>query len=433
MPDVSAFAPSLTATSHDVFLCHKSSDKGVVKRLHELLQQNRVRSWFDAADLGAGERWHQGLLDGLNNSRVIAICLGPDGLGPWQKEEIQIAKQKQVNEGKLVVPLILPTCSANPVIPEWWNATHTINLLNEGLMHDPFAELLHAVDGRPKEGRYRPTVLVLANQNEPTVADGLAHIKTACGSLLQRVRVLDYSKSGLKADLETLLAQSDLFVSLLSLDSFTPLGDTFPNGIAEKARELARAAKKPLLEWRSEALPIPDSDGAAPFKNSSIKKWLPKQFANDVTESARERFSMVAPTNGEPTDRKKSILGFPNNGSDFARKIQTYLSDNHHIRCDSAGKWERVSKRLTSSDSHYDALIVILNGDDQWYDECSEWLDQMEESQREAIPVIGAYCHRTENPDEAQPRPLDLDEFEEYFGKPDLPKLAQRILAGGAE
>ncbi len=434
MANVNEFA---LPTKQDVFLCHNSADKGVVGRLQKLLAANQISSWYDAQDLTAGDRWHERLSEGLDHSRAIAICLGPEGLGKWQKEEVEIAKAKQVNDGKKLIPLTLPTCSDDLTLPAWLDSTHAIDLRHEGLEADPFGQLLKAIDGRPPAGRYRPTVVVLANRQEPeepTVKEALSEITTACRSVLHRVRVVEYTETTLKAVLEERLQQADLFVSLLSRNSFSPFGDTFANGIAVGARQLALRLKVPTLEWRSENLLLPeDAELALPFRNTDIKKWLPQQLGREVAQQAFDHFQ--EPHHGDDSDvnRKKSILGFPTKGADFARQIQSYLARNQ-IRCDSAGKWERVLKKLTSGANRYDALIVILNGDSEWYDECSEWLDDLEETKRHAIPQIGAYCHRVETSDQADPVPLGLDQFDEYFGNRDLQRLAQRILsAKGAE
>ena len=262
----------------------------------------------------------------------------------------------------------------------------------------------------------------------------LVNVSTSC--------IVAFSRGGLLARmlleqrLKSTLRHTDVLVSLLAPDSYDERpGSAFQNGIAGRARQLAAEADVKLIQWRSESMLLPsDRRVADRFRTTDTETCLPFELTRDVVATAEARFEPRPPkaadnSAGEDRDnRKRTVLGVPPDDDQFPREIADTLKLNQ-IRCDSLGKWENLMKRLTQGKSPYDALIVILNGDRAWRDECEVWLDQLETNHSDRLPPIGAYCHRAENRGEAGPVPFDLAQFQEYFGKNDLPKLAKRINA----
>jgi Tfp pilus assembly protein PilF len=95
---------------YDVFLSHNGRDKEVVEDLARRLEDEaQLRPWLDKWNLVPGEPWQEALESALDSSRTCAVFLGPDGVGPWQNEEMRAALQERVSgSGFRVIPVLLP-------------------------------------------------------------------------------------------------------------------------------------------------------------------------------------------------------------------------------------------------------------------------------------------------------------------------------------
>jgi PAS domain-containing protein len=95
---------------YDVFLSYNSQDLPYVSDLYQMLGRCGLEVWFDMNKLGgATTGLTPDLIRGLNSSRIFALVLGRNGLGPWQREaEAIVELQNFVQGGKHVVLLLLP-------------------------------------------------------------------------------------------------------------------------------------------------------------------------------------------------------------------------------------------------------------------------------------------------------------------------------------
>ncbi|GEM_PF-3389567 len=421
-----------------VFLCHNSRDKPAVRRLRELLDANGIETWIDECELGAGTGWQGDLGQALIAAPAVIICFGPHNTGPWQDDEIALIVQERKKTDATVIPLILPSCGdIEPEIPLFLRLFQCIDLRLDEIEADPFGRLLSAIDSREAIGHHRPTVLTMGRLDDASSDEARQRVTSYCHDVLHRVRHIDPTGALFEQSLMSALDNADVLVTTLSLDSFDAFGD-FDNGVAPAACQFATQAGVEVIQWRAENLKIPTAGPLADsFRSTDIETCLTFQLAQHVTQTAQSHFAerqhaavQDPPAVGEAADRKRTVLGFPRNGKPFARQIAGELKDSQ-IRCDSLGEWDRVATRLKKDHSAYDALVVILNGDDDWLDECSAWLDEMEINSVDALPPIGAYCHKSEDDLDADPVPFDLEQFQEYFGRKDLQKLADRISNGG--
>jgi len=101
----------------DTFLSHNSHDKPAVQRLAALLRERRFRVWLDEEQLVPGRLWQPLLEKGIQQSKTGAVLFGADGMGPWENEEMRSLLQQAVNEGKSVIPVILPGAPDRPELP----------------------------------------------------------------------------------------------------------------------------------------------------------------------------------------------------------------------------------------------------------------------------------------------------------------------------
>jgi formylglycine-generating enzyme required for sulfatase activity len=104
--------------AYDIFLSYHSPDRESVHTVRQLLEARGIATFFDREDLVAGLPWPHALEDALRSVRAVAVFLGPNGLGLWQKREMGFALDRQVQEESAghpfpVIPVLLP--GADPV------------------------------------------------------------------------------------------------------------------------------------------------------------------------------------------------------------------------------------------------------------------------------------------------------------------------------
>jgi TIR domain/WD domain, G-beta repeat len=103
----------------DLFLSYHSPDHGSVHIIRQLLEARGIATFLDRENLVAGLPWPHALEEALGRVRAVAVFLGPDGLGLWQKREMGFALDRQVQEEKAgrvfpVIPVLLPGVDVTP-------------------------------------------------------------------------------------------------------------------------------------------------------------------------------------------------------------------------------------------------------------------------------------------------------------------------------
>jgi hypothetical protein len=109
--DTPAPADAAPAPEHgyDVFLSYNSSDRAAVLEIATRLRDAGVHPFLDVWQLVPGEVWQEKLEETLQQCGSCAVFFGPEGLGPWQNEEMRTALSRRVgNTDFRVVPVLLP-------------------------------------------------------------------------------------------------------------------------------------------------------------------------------------------------------------------------------------------------------------------------------------------------------------------------------------
>jgi hypothetical protein len=96
--------------TYDVFLSHSGNDKPTVEQLAvKLAGEAGLKPFLDKWHLVPGEPWQEALEKALDDSSTCAVFLGPQGLGPWENEEMRSALDERVRDKSLrVIPVLLP-------------------------------------------------------------------------------------------------------------------------------------------------------------------------------------------------------------------------------------------------------------------------------------------------------------------------------------
>ncbi len=106
--------------TRDLFLSYNSRDRGAVVRVQELLYERAIKTFFDRDDLMPGMPWQDELERVISQVRAVAVFIGGEGIGAWQRPEKELALDRQVQEHKAgrrfpVIPVLLPGADADKI------------------------------------------------------------------------------------------------------------------------------------------------------------------------------------------------------------------------------------------------------------------------------------------------------------------------------
>lgn len=95
---------------YDAFLSHNGQDKSIVEQIAQWLEDKANLSvWLDKWNLIPGDPWQEEIEKALDESQCCVVFLGPNGIGPWQNEEMCSALAERVSKETIrVVPVLLP-------------------------------------------------------------------------------------------------------------------------------------------------------------------------------------------------------------------------------------------------------------------------------------------------------------------------------------
>ena len=82
---------SLEPKRYDAFLSYNSQDRPAVHEMAERLKGEGLVLYLEEWELAPGREFQPMLAEGLRDSKTCVVFLGPNGLGPWQKQELQVA------------------------------------------------------------------------------------------------------------------------------------------------------------------------------------------------------------------------------------------------------------------------------------------------------------------------------------------------------
>ena len=100
---------SLGPKRYDAFLSYNSQDRPAVHEVAERLKGEGLELYLEEWELAPGREFQPALAEGLRDSKTCVVFLGPNGLGPWQKQELQVAIDKRArDEAFHVIPVLLP-------------------------------------------------------------------------------------------------------------------------------------------------------------------------------------------------------------------------------------------------------------------------------------------------------------------------------------
>jgi WD40 repeat protein len=129
----------------DVFLCHNSTDKIQVKAVGEQLMRIGILPWLDEWELRPGLPWQRLLEQNIGRIKSAAVFVGNDGVGPWQRLELDAFLREFAGRGCPVIPVILPNASKKPSLPIFLKGMTWVDFRKK--TPDPLRRLVWGITG----------------------------------------------------------------------------------------------------------------------------------------------------------------------------------------------------------------------------------------------------------------------------------------------
>ena len=140
-------APTNDGT-RDLFLSYNSRDREAVLRVWQQLEARAISTFLDRNDLTPGLPWQTELEVALAKVNAVAVFIGSEGIGAWQRPEKELAlnrQQQAQHAGRRfpVIPVLLPDADANKVTG--FLSLNTWIDLRNGLDHPATAAAIDAL------------------------------------------------------------------------------------------------------------------------------------------------------------------------------------------------------------------------------------------------------------------------------------------------
>lgn len=136
-------------SNYDVFLCYNSEDIEAVKQIGGELKKLGILPWFDEWQLRPGLPWQRLLEEQIGQIKSAAVFVGANGVGPWQKIEIESFLREFVIRGSPVIPVLLPAATKDPKLPIFLKCMTWVDFRKND--PNPMKQLLWGITGRKPE------------------------------------------------------------------------------------------------------------------------------------------------------------------------------------------------------------------------------------------------------------------------------------------
>jgi TIR domain/Effector-associated domain 1 len=130
----------------DVFLCHNSQDKPQVQEIANQLLELGIRPWLDEWQLRPGFPWQPQLERQVQTNKSAAVFVGSNGLGPWQKQEIEAFMREFVGRQCPVIPVLLSTAPQKPELPVFLSGHMWVDFRQS--QPEPMKQLVWGITGK---------------------------------------------------------------------------------------------------------------------------------------------------------------------------------------------------------------------------------------------------------------------------------------------
>jgi CHASE2 domain-containing sensor protein len=162
----STFKPD-RSQSFKVFICHNSKDKPMIRAIVHELDKEDISYWLDEKQLPAGTSWLTKQEHDMSQLDTVAVFIGKNGIGKWQRVEISIFLQQFVEHQIPIIPVFLPDAPPETELMlflkmfTWVDFRHTDP--------DPMQALIQAIKHPQRNSDLPPRVQRFINRNPKLV------------------------------------------------------------------------------------------------------------------------------------------------------------------------------------------------------------------------------------------------------------------------
>lgn len=153
LPGLNHDSPSFVVNEKkiQVFLCHASEDKQIVRDIYKRLMDNGYKPWLDEIDLLPGTNWDNEIKQAVRSSDAVIVCISKNSItkeGYIQKEIKQILDiaDEKLEDAIFIIPLKLEDCNIPNRLSKW----HFVLYNDHG-----FGKLLHSLNRRKEQLKQR--------------------------------------------------------------------------------------------------------------------------------------------------------------------------------------------------------------------------------------------------------------------------------------
>lgn len=136
----------IATSDFDVFLCHNEEDNSSVRKIGEQLKEFSILPWLDEWELRPGLPWQRTLESQIGCIKSVAVFVGEEGIGPWQREEIDAFLREFTKRGCPVIPVFLPGAPKEPKLPPFLENRTWVDFRKQG--SDPIKRLIWGITGK---------------------------------------------------------------------------------------------------------------------------------------------------------------------------------------------------------------------------------------------------------------------------------------------
>lgn len=130
----------------DVFLCYNSIDRADVKKIGMALKAHGILPWFDEWELIPGQPWQRALEQQIRKIKSAAVFVGPMGMGPWHRSEMDAFLRQVKKRDCPVIPVLLSGVSEEPNLPVFLEEMSWIDFRKKD--PNPLEQLIWGITGK---------------------------------------------------------------------------------------------------------------------------------------------------------------------------------------------------------------------------------------------------------------------------------------------
>lgn len=103
-----------------IFLCHSSSDKGIVRMVNDDLRRMGATTWLDENNIKVGESIVGKISEGLKSSQFLLLFLSEDSIkSKWTTREWQSFLSRQLSGNNVtILPVLIEKCDIPPILSD---------------------------------------------------------------------------------------------------------------------------------------------------------------------------------------------------------------------------------------------------------------------------------------------------------------------------